>query len=431
MNRFLISSVLLLLLASCTQKKQITHPADYAVFLSDDKRIEKELVKQNAEMKFWQNRLANNPGNYVDLLQIASLHSQKFKWTGDPAELITADSLYELCLSKVKDAEPEIYFSVSQNKVTQHRFRDAWTSLSTADSIGVNPYLLRLLRFDAAMELGYYQVAEKNIEEIKDKEGFDYLVRKAKLEDHNGRLDNAILLMEKALQKVRASGKKSLVLWSLSNLGDMYGHAGRIEQAYKNYLEVLKTDSSYLYALKGIAWIAYSHDNDTKEAKRILNYILSQTSMPDLYLLLAEMEKHDGNMAGSKDYVSEFLAVVTTNPAYGDMYNKYLITVYAEEMKDYEKAFAIAQEEVNNRPTPETHDWLAWVLFHKGEKEKAFEIVSNYVIGKTFEPDAQLHAAFILNAMGEKTKARELFKECLGSSFELGPVTTGEIKKEL
>jgi tetratricopeptide (TPR) repeat protein len=153
--------------------------------------------------------------------------------------------------------------------------------------------------------------------------------------------------------------------------------------------------------------------------------------MPDLYLLLAEMEKHDGNMAGSKDYVSEFLAVVTTNPAYGDMYNKYLITVYAEEMKDYEKAFAIAQEEVNNRPTPETHDWLAWVLFHKGEKEKAFEIVSNYVIGKTFEPDAQLHAAFILNAMGEKTKARELFKECLGSSFELGPVTTGEIKKEL
>jgi tetratricopeptide (TPR) repeat protein len=100
-------------------------------------------------------------------------------------------------------------------------------------------------------------------------------------------------------------------------------------------------------------------------------------------------------------------------------------------LNDYDKALAIAEEEVSNRPTPETYDWLAWVLFNKGEKEKAFEIINKYVLGKTFEPDVQLHAAYILQAMGEKEKAMELFNECLASSFELGPVTAKEIKMNL
>lgn len=430
MNRFLIL-LLLVTLASCGAKKSITNLSDYAAFINDEKRTEREIGKWNSEMLFWQNRLTGNPGNYVDLLQIASLHTKKFKLSGDPEELLIADSIYAVCLSKVKDAEPEIYFSVSQNAITQHRFRDAWKSLSSADSIGVNPYLLRLLRFDAAMELGHYDIAEKNIEELQDKKSFDYLIRKAKLEDHEGRLDNAIAMMEEALKKVKASGKTSLVLWSLSNLGDMYGHAGRIEEAYENYLQVLKVDSSYLYALKGIAWIAYAHDHKTNEARNIVNYILSQINMPDLYLLLAEIEKHDGNEAAQKKNIAAFLNMIKSKPAYGGMYNKYLVDVYTDELKEYDKALAIAEEEVRSRPTPETYDWLAWVLFNKGEKDKAFEIINKYVLGKTFEPDVQLHAAYILQAIGEKQKAKELFNECLASSFELGPVTAKEIKINL
>lgn len=33
-----------------------------------------------------------------------------------------------------------------------------------------------------------------------------------------------------------------------------------VEDAYRNYLEVLQTDSNDLYALKCIAWITYSQN---------------------------------------------------------------------------------------------------------------------------------------------------------------------------
>ena len=427
MNRILSLLCLLIILNACSNKK-IINPQDYNAFLSDNKRMEKQLGKINDEIKFWGNRLTRDTGNFVDMLQLAANHTKRFKTNGDVADLHIADSFYVLCLHKVKASDPEIYFSVSQNAITQHRFNDAWENLVLADSIGVNPYVLRLLRFDAAMEIGLYQQASANIEKLSDKNNFDYLIRKAKLEDHNGNLDNAIKLMEQALKDVESKNRKPLILWTKSNLADMYGHAGRVEEAYKNYLEVLKEDSSYLYALKGIAWIAYSHDHDTKEAKRIINYILSQTNMPDLNLMLAEIEEWEGNKDEKKKYIDKFLSEVE-KPGYGNMYNKYLVTIYTEEKQDHNKALAIAEKEVKSRPTPETYSWLAWVSFKMGDKQKAYKLVKDHVLEKNFEPESQLQAAYILKAQGETGKAKQLLGDCMESSFELGPVTTEEIRK--
>ena len=416
------------MLNACSNKK-ITNSRDYSAFLSDNKRMEKQLGKINDEIKFWENKLIKDTGNFVDMLQLAANHVKRFKTNGNVADLHIADSFYAICLSKVKTSDPEIYFSVSQNAITQHRFNDAWESLVIADSIGVNPYILRLLRFDAAMEIGLYPQASANIEKL-DKKNFDYLIRKAKLEDHEGDLDNAIKLMEQALKDVEAKNRKPLVHWAKSNLADMYGHAGRVEEAYKYYVDILKEDSSYLYALKGIAWIAYSHDHDTKEAKRIINYILSQTNMPDLNLMLAEIEEWEGNKDEKKKYIDKFLSEVE-KPGYGNMYNKYLITIYTKDKQEYDKALAIAEKEVSSRPTPETYSWLAWVNFKMGDKQKAYELVKKYVVGKDFEPESQLHAAYILKAQGEISKAKQLLSDCLESSFELGPVTSEEIRKNL
>jgi len=113
------------------------------------------------------------------------------------------------------------------------------------------------------------------------------------------------------------------------------------------------------------------------------------------------------------------------------MYNKYLINIYTEDRQEYDKALAIAEIEVSNRPTTETYSWLAWVHFKMGDKQKAYELVKKYVLGKDFEPGSQLHAAYILKAQGETSKAKKLMSDCLESSFELGPVTTEEIRKNL
>jgi hypothetical protein len=43
---------------------------------------------------------------------------------------------------------------------------------------------------------------------------------------------------------------------------------GRIQESYDSYLKTLAIDPNYSYALKGIAWIVFSHERNTKEAKK-------------------------------------------------------------------------------------------------------------------------------------------------------------------
>ena len=52
------------------------------------------------------------------------------------------------------------------------------------------------------------------------------------------------------------------MIWTFSNLGDLNGHAGNIKTSYDYYLKTLAVDPNNSYALKGIAWIAFSHEKN-------------------------------------------------------------------------------------------------------------------------------------------------------------------------
>jgi tetratricopeptide (TPR) repeat protein len=413
---------------SCDNKKKIANPGDYNFFMKPG--VFREQVSNTREqLRFWEQRLQKDTGNFVDMLEMAWCHLHIFKIEGEVNNLKKADSLLKRSSGKLNNTDPEMLFALAQNSITQHQFRQASYYNQQAGERGGTKYKNHLVGFDTKMELGELMLASGEIEKLRDKSAFDYLIRKSKLEDKKGHLDQGIELMEQAFEKVKNAGK-SVYCWTLSNLADMYGHAGRVQEAYDAYLKVLNKDSSYMYALRGIAWIAYSHDHNAKEAKRILQFISGQTNMPDLLLRLSEMEKWEGNDRAKMKYISEFMDEVT-KPGYGDMYNKYLIQVYTNEYRDFDKAEQLAEEEIVKRATPETYDWLAWVCYNRGDIEKAYLLSNNYVYKRNFEPDALMHTALVFSAAGKKEKAKELLEECLAGSFELGPVKTKFIQAQL
>jgi tetratricopeptide (TPR) repeat protein len=235
--------------------------------------------------------------------------------------------------------------------------------------------------------------------------------------------------MEQAMRAVK-NRDRTAYCWTLANLGDMYGHAGRVADAYRAYLDVLRTDSGNIHALKGIAWIAYSHDGNTRAAKRILHFILSQVRTPELFLWLAEIAGFEGNGEEHYQYIRSFLDRAE-QPPYGEMYNTYLARVYTDDLKDLDKAARLAEKEVLNRLTPETCDGLAWLYYNKGNITEADWIASHQVYRRTSEPGAVLHTAIIFHAAGKTEKAKALLKECLRASFELGPLKAKKIRTML
>jgi tetratricopeptide (TPR) repeat protein len=426
---FLLTILITVIFISCSRNKHIADPADYNAFITDTYH-EKEIAKNKYEINFWNNKLSQDTGSFVNMLELGFNYLHRFKLHGEVEDVKLADSLFLRSNAKLSYKNPEIYYSLSQNAITQHRFQDAYNYTEAAVKNGGAEYTTNLLKFDAGMELGLYYEASNKLNKINTPGNFDYMIRKAKLEDHKGNLDKAIAIMELAFEKVKNINKKSPYAWALSNLGDMYGHAGRVEESYNAYINVLKRDSANLYCLKGIAYIAYAHDKNTAEAKRILNFILSKTKMPDLHLMLADIAEFEGDKKEKENQLNLFLQEAEL-PKYGAMYNKYLFTIYADELNDGAKALAIAQKEAESRPTPEALSWLAWAYYKTGDADKAFTTAKNYVTNKCFEPDVLYRLGIIYNAAGKKDKAKEFLHEVTESSFEIGPLKAAEVKNTL
>jgi tetratricopeptide (TPR) repeat protein len=420
--------IVLFAFAGC-HKPPITNPKDYAVYLQPTPNT--RLQQIDTELGFWKNKLAYAPGDIIAASKLGGLLTRRFTYSGDITEIHRADSLYREVNAINHTTSSGTFRSLAANCITQHRFQQAQGYIDSALQLGDDKYLTMLMEFDIAMELGNRYRAKKALNSLAHKNNFDYLIREAKYKDQvEGDLDAAIALFEKAYDKIKDNPAPALYCWIKTNLGDFYGHANRYRESYQCYLEALKVDPHYYHALKGIAWLAFSHDKDVANARKIVAYLQQQHSIPDYELLFSQMAAAVHDSITYKQHINRFMRVAQ-NELYVGMYNKYLFAIEADENSNAGRCLQIAQEETAHRPTPEAFSWLAWAYCRNGELQKAMEIARIYVADKCFEPDALFYLGKIYQAGGRKDLARSYLKAAQESSYELGPVKSNQIKEAL
>jgi tetratricopeptide (TPR) repeat protein len=416
----------ILLLVSCNDiSKQVTKAEDYNSFLEIKTNKSKDFAQ--GEIEFWQTKFDQAPNQISYLSLLASNYSKLFENTGDIKYLLKTEELLLKSIKYYNYSEVGTLRSLARNYISQHRFKEALVLAKKALDIGEGQQENQKLLFDIQLELGNYTEAEKNLNAIKDMKDFDYLIRLAKWSDHKGNLETAILFLEKAKNIAIENDNKALKVWTLSNLGDYYGHAGNIDKSYNYYLKTLEIEPNNSYALKGIAWIVFSHEKNAKEASRIIDKISKNHNTPDFYLLKAEIAEFENNTNSKTQNLKHYFKMLSQNN-YGAMYNKYNVLLYSDYKFSAKKALEIAKIEVQNRPTPDSYDLLAWSYFNLGQKEKALEIAQKFVVGKSFEPTLNYHLAEIYKANNLLDKVIPIKKELISATYELGPSFEPKIK---
>ncbi len=407
-------------LTSCQPRQEkIVNPSDYEIFFSTVS-AKSTLGSLNEALIFWENKLNKNPKDYTACEKLAGLHSRMFRLNGKVDELYTSDSLLNIVLKQSGPKHAGTFQSLAANCVARHEFWKAKSYIQQAVSNGENKASSLYLLADVQIELGNVDSADHILSGFKNKNNFAWLIRKAKIHDHHGHLDSAILLMERALDLNKSN--EDLYVWALTNLSDMYGHAGRIRDAYNGYLEALRKRPDDDYAMKGIAWIAFSHDKNTGEATRILIQLLNRKQVPDYYLTLAEISDYNGDTLAHKRYTEMFVAS-TASVRFGNMYNRHLALLCSDELNSPTVSLKRAKEEIAIRPTPESYDLLAWAHYQCGNLDDAVNIVEELVLNKSFEPEALYHSGVILRHKNMQQSSL-LLKEARNSEFELGPMKT-------
>jgi tetratricopeptide (TPR) repeat protein len=428
MKKHVLPYVIALLVLSCGKNEKITNPADYEIYFENNAPATK-LAAIDSEISFWQKKLDKIDDDIVSRSKLAGLLERRFFYSGKIIEVHQADSLYKLVNRIQSKNSSGIFRALASNSIKQHKFKQAQLYIDSALYLGDDRYLSLLMQFDIAMELGNKVKANEVLNSLGDKKNFDYLIRAAKYKDHiEGNLDEAIELMEKALKEVETNN--TLLLWTKSNLGDLYGHANRMSESYRCYLDVLSKDPEYYHALKGIAWLVFSGDKNPAEAKRIIVSLKQRHNVPDYDLLLAEIAEFENAKKERDQHFANFLRTAA-DPLYGDMYSKYVFNLKADVLNHPDEALSIAKKEVENRPTPEAFSWLAWAYLKKGEVNQAVQIAKAKVENKSFEPEVVYRMGMIYKNSGQKNKAKQYLNDAKSSHYELGPVVVKEISTAL
>lgn len=409
--------IVLILVSSCGTKNQdtVAQKNDYDKYL-----VSKEVETSSKYFELWNSKIRPDSMQLTSFGIVGGEYNRYFQQTGNIGFLKKAEKSLKKAVDIANIGKPGYYRALARNYISQHRFREALKLADSAATIGGDKSETQSLYFDVHMELGNYQQAEKYLDSLKNMSDFGYMIRLAKWNDYKGDLDTTINFMERARAKAESAKNRELMLWSYTNLGDYYGHAGRIQDSYNQYLKALEIDADNAYAKKGIAWIVFSNDKNAVEAIRILDSVTKTYNAPDYFLLKAEIADYMGDDLLRTKNLDQYFARVN-NEMYGDMYNAYNLGLYIDETKQFDKAILLAQTEVNNRPTPESYSWLGYSYLKNGELNKAVEVMDDHVYGKTFEPALLFQAAEVYKANGEEEKVAALKGELIGALYELGP----------
>ncbi|MEO0338680.1 MAG: tetratricopeptide repeat protein [Bacteroidota bacterium] len=397
---------------------------DYQIYL-DSKYTQTAIHKIQSDRQFWEEKLSTDSENTVYLAKIASNLVKDFKKSGNIHSLQKADSILKHINRRIPNQASTLH-ALALNAITRHEFLEAEQYAKEAMLIGEKQYISQLLLTDINLERGNLTEAKGALKTLQAPQQFDYLIRNVKLQDQQGNLNKAIEQMESALQSARASGNHHLQNWAYSNLGDMYGHAGKIQQSYDTYLQALKLDPSDHHSLKGIAWIAFSHDRNPSLAKDIIHFLQSVHTNPAYHLFLAELAAWEGDTVKNKAALKRFISLSQAEE-YGKMYTTYWVDIAPENL-DFQ---LLLEADLNDRPHPSIFSLQTVVLLARGEKEKALDVFENKVKGMTSEPAAIYQGAKVYQANGLNRKAKAYYLEALEAAFELGPVVTRNIKAQL
>ncbi|HQY12408.1 MAG TPA: hypothetical protein PK133_09355 [Ferruginibacter sp.] len=418
MKQLIFGLAALLLVASCRENSKPIVSAEFVDSLLTN-YTEPEMIRSiKTDLQFWKSRIdPKNPG-LLNELRYASTLVQRFHHSGDIQDIIAADSILKKADGTYDHKESAPNMALVRNSILQHRFKQADSLLAEAKKADVKPYDAIAASFDVAFESGQYLLAETELKKIADYNDYGYNFRYARLAHYKGEPDSALAAMHRA--SAIAGMNIMLKQAALSNEADLNLHTGNLQRANELYMRSIRLNAADLHSLMGLGWMALVYDKNDPLAEKIFRFVQSKTKTPDMLFKLSQLADARGDRAMQKKYAQQYADAVTA-PAYGNMYNRYMIELYTGILNEPAKAEALAIKELLNRATPQTYAWYVWALYCNNKTAEAVKIYQQYVSGKPLEAPELYWMGRFMQGERKGYNAQQYFKAAYKNRYDLGP----------
>jgi hypothetical protein len=368
---------------------------------------------------YFEKRLVSNPDNYMVKGRLASRYVLRFGTGADPADVARAEALARDLVRTAPDRGAALS-RLSGVLLMQHKFGPALDAAREALTLDTLSQDALGAWFDAALAVGRYGEADIALTRLRPGT-LAAQVRRAQWLDASGKSEAAYDTFDRICRQLERSGARPpVVAWCLTQLAGVEHSRSGPDAAAALWRRALRVQPGYRGALEGLAALAAAR-SQWSQAAEIYDRI-AVDAHPDLYLRAAEAAAALGLTVRAQKYERRFLAVAgrAENEA---LFGEVLALYYAERggAEALDTALALAQRDVNRRPTIESFDVLSWARYRRGELVEALAASDQARRWGSPTPTMDYHRGRILEALGRGVEAAALLERALAHHTLLAP----------
>lgn len=355
-------------------------------------------------------------------------HIQQGRETGDAGYFLRAEKWLKAMPVEGKEAG-KILGLRAWIAVFQHRFQEAKILAEQAIKLQPRvPFHYGVLS-DASLELGDYDQALEATQMMLDlKPDQAALSRAAHLRDLHGDSEGAIALWRRAIESGAPAAENTA--WCQVELGDVYFHAGRLDQAAEQYYAALQTHPGNHRALAHLGRVQAAKQ-DFEDATQLYQQAIAAVPLPHYHAALGALYLAMSQKDAAKAQFAQVALAAKLDQLTAGQADRDLARFYADHDLNMDEALSLAEAAITKRKDIHTYDVLAWVYFKAGRYAQAEAAMQQALRLGTKNAVFHYHAGRIAQALGKNAAARTHFKTALTQNPYFHPQHAAFAKQQL
>jgi len=369
----------------------------------------------DAALSFLENRVRNDPDDFVAQNQLAGRYLDLLRGTGNDAYLAKARCAAE---ASVACGVPELnnagLAALARVQIASHQFASARDSARELRRLGPGKSFSFGILGDALLELGDYDEAAASFEQLAKAEpgSIDSETRLARLALIRGELDRARQHLSNALKSTKdlTPPMPEIVAWCCVQLGQFYFGRGDWANAEKQYHAALDVLPDYYAALDHIAELSAAQEKHA-DAISLYEKLIARLPRPEFCQALGDLYLFAGKTDQAKPWHDRALAGYLKFTKQEDArYLHHLAGFYCDSVENPGEALKWARKDLQIRHNVFAHDALAWALYSNGQFDDAAAEMEAALAEGTKDAHLLFHASMIFSANGDLVRGKEFLR---------------------
>ncbi len=379
-----------------------------------DEAAVQAMIPTDRAIEMFEVRVAKTSQDFRNRTVLGQLYLRDAKENDNLKSFSKAEEVLRTAIKNGPDYLPA-WIYLAQALQAQHQFRDALElSEKFVERKPTNTLGLATLG-DSQIELGQYEEAKQTYEKLHQLNQSPAVVaRLAHLDELHGNTDNAIHLMQQAIQVSKQSGAlPDTQAWFEMRIAHLYFSQGELKLAEQHFLKALELSENFASAMTGMVLVKQAQ-GDSQAAISLAEKAYEVHEEPPMMAILGDLNRRQDDIESATKWYDRTEAAMAEEAkvAASAHYREYAMFLLDHE-RNMDHALELLQKDFEMRPSIASHDALAWALHKTGDQDQALKHSIEALKLGTRNASFHYHAAKIHEALGHTDLATNHYKEAL------------------